>query len=128
MVRKLFSKALINELEKYLFISRIDPMIRFAFVVFLMGFQSLCGVVDFEKEVWPILDKRCVECHKAPYEINGLLKKPKAGLRLDGAAYIMHGGDEGPLSWPIIRVEVRFINEWYCPRMTGTICLQREIH
>ena len=92
-----FSKALINELEKYLFISRIDPMIRFAFVVFLMGFQSLCGVVDFEKEVWPILDKRCVECHKAPYEINGVLKKPKAGLRLDGAAYIMHGGDEGPV-------------------------------
>ena len=45
------------------------------------------GVVDFEKEVWPILESRCVECHKAPYELNGLLKKPKAGLRLDGAAH-----------------------------------------
>ena len=53
------------------------------------------GVVDFEKEVWPILESRCVECHKAPYELNGLLKKPKAGLRLDGAAHIMRGSDDG---------------------------------
>ena len=32
----------------------------------------------------------------APYEKNGITKKPKAGLRLDGAAYIMHGSDDGP--------------------------------
>ena len=45
----------------------------------------------------PILEERCVECHKAPYELNGKLKEPKSGLRLDGAAYIMHGGDDGPV-------------------------------
>ena len=72
-------------------------MKRFAFVAFVACVQSMNGVVDFEKEVWPILEERCVECHKAPYELNGELKKPKAGLRLDGAAYLMHGGDEGPV-------------------------------
>ena len=58
---------------------------------------SLFAVVDFQKEVWPILEQRCVECHMAPYEKNGITKKPKAGLRLDGAAYIMHGSDDGPV-------------------------------
>ena len=34
----------------------------------------------------------------APYEKNGITKQPKAGLRLDGAAYIiMHGSDDGPV-------------------------------
>jgi hypothetical protein len=56
---------------------------------------SLVGVVDFEKEVWPILQDRCVECHRAPYEQAGRLKYPKAGLRLDGAAHIMQGSDDG---------------------------------
>jgi hypothetical protein len=73
------------------------PMIRFAFVAFVACVQSMNGVVDFEKEVWPILEERCVECHKAPYELNGKLKEPKAGLRMDGAAYLMHGGDDGPV-------------------------------
>ncbi len=72
-------------------------MIRVVLVSLVACIQSMHGVVDFEKEVLPILEERCVECHKAPYELNGLLKKPKAGLRLDGAAYIMHGGDEGPV-------------------------------
>ena len=72
-------------------------MIRVVLVALVACVQSMDGVVDFEKEVWPILEERCVECHKAPYELNGLLKKPKAGLRLGGAAYVMHGGDEGPV-------------------------------
>ena len=57
--------------------------------------KGIFGVIDFEKQVWPILESRCVECHKAPYELNGKLKEPKAGLRLDGAAHLMHGGDGG---------------------------------
>ena len=70
-------------------------MIRFLSFALLACVHALHAIVDFEKEVWPILEERCVECHKAPYELNGELKKPKAGLRLDGAAYIMHGGDGG---------------------------------
>ena len=54
---------------------------------------QLLSVVDFEEEVWPILEERCVECHKAPFEQNGRRKEPKAGLRLDGAGHIMAGSD-----------------------------------
>lgn len=57
--------------------------------------HCLLSVIDFEKEVWPILKERCIECHMSPYEKNGLIKLPKAGLRLDGAAYIMHGSNDG---------------------------------
>ncbi|MBP51962.1 MAG: hypothetical protein CMI27_02335 [Opitutae bacterium] len=64
-------------------------------LLLLLGARGVTGVVDFEKQVWPILSKRCVECHKSPHVQAGLLKEPKAGLRLDGAAFIMHGGDSG---------------------------------
>jgi hypothetical protein len=65
-------------------------------ILFCLPFSGL-AVVDFEKDVWPILEDRCVECHRAPHEQAGRIKNPKAGLRLDGAAYIMHGGDDGPV-------------------------------
>jgi len=51
--------------------------------------------VDFAKEVWPLLEKSCVECHRAPYEEAGKVKKPKGGLRLDGAWAILAGGEGG---------------------------------
>ena len=72
-------------------------MSRFLSFALLTCVHALNAVVDFKKEVWPIIEERCVECHKAPYELNGELKKPKSGLRLDGAAYVMHGGDDGPV-------------------------------
>ncbi len=61
---------------------------------------SALGQIDFEKQVWPILQDRCVECHKAPYEENGRPKNPKAGLRFDGAAHIMRGSDDGRVIVP----------------------------
>ena len=72
-------------------------MTCFTIIALLVFLQSTHAVVDFEKEVWPILEERCVECHKAPYELNGKRKEPKAGLRMDGAAYLMYGGDNGPV-------------------------------
>jgi len=59
--------------------------------------DTFSDVVNFKEQVWPILEERCIECHKAPFEKNGSLKIPKAGLRLDGAAFIMHGSDDGPV-------------------------------
>jgi len=72
----------------------------FIAVVFLVGhlFSSVAlgqQKVGFEKEIWPILQKKCVECHKAPFEKDGKTTKPKAGLRLDGAWAIMLGGEGG---------------------------------
>ena len=56
--------------------------------------------IDFEKEILPILQDRCIECHQAPYEKNGRLYKPKAGLRMDGLAHLMFGSDDGPVLIP----------------------------
>jgi len=44
----------------------------------------------FEKQVRPLLVKRCYECHSAD------TKSPKGGLRLDSRAALLKGGDTGP--------------------------------
>lgn len=54
------------------------------------------GKVDFEKQILPILKESCFKCHEKEHEDNGKIKKPKGGLRLDGAAVIMKGGKEKP--------------------------------
>lgn len=56
--------------------------------------------VHFEKQIWPFLKDSCVECHRAPYVENGKTKKPKAGLRLDGAWAIMLGSEDGAVVEP----------------------------
>ena len=61
---------------------------------------SANAAVSFEKEIWPFLEKRCVECHKAPFTENGKKKEPKAGLRLDGAWAIMKGSENGAVIKP----------------------------
>lgn len=69
------------------------PLLAVPLVSFLFSGVSLA--VDFETEVWPFIEKKCVECHKAPYEQNGRTKKPKAGLRLDGAWAWTLGSENG---------------------------------
>ena len=45
--------------------------------------------IDFEKQVWPILESKCIQCHSSPRRAaSGRLKKPKAGVQLDSAAGI----------------------------------------
>ena len=39
--------------------------------------------IDFATQIWPILEKRCVECHAAPHTEGGRTKKPKGGVILD---------------------------------------------
>ncbi|MBL8730596.1 MAG: hypothetical protein JNM25_19415 [Planctomycetes bacterium] len=40
--------------------------------------------VDFQQQIWPILEKRCVECHTTAHTgPDGKLKKPKGGVVLD---------------------------------------------
>ena len=56
--------------------------------------------VHFVREILPIFKDRCIECHQAPFEKNGRLIKPKAGLRMDGLAHLMFGSDEGPVLVP----------------------------
>lgn len=75
-------------------------------IAHLLPLLSLAGLaisnaeVDFEKQILPLLDKACIECHKAPYEEDGRLKKPKAGLRFDAKWAIEMGGDNGSVLEP----------------------------
>lgn len=40
--------------------------------------------VDFEKEILPILEKRCVECHQTAHAgPDGKMRKPKGGVVMD---------------------------------------------
>ena len=66
----------------------------------LAGVAPASAAVDFEKQVLPIIDAKCMDCHKAPYEDNGRLKKPKAELRLDAAWAILHGSENGKVLKP----------------------------
>jgi len=43
---------------------------------------------QFEKEVWPLLQAKCLKCHSE--------NKPKGGLRLDSREAVLKGGDAGP--------------------------------
>lgn len=48
--------------------------------------------VDFVAQVLPILEKNCVECHKAPFtDADGKKKKPKGGVILDSRDGIEKG-------------------------------------
>ncbi len=49
--------------------------------------HGLVENVDFFRDVKPLLESRCVECHRGV--------KPKGGLRLDNAEFANKGGDSG---------------------------------
>jgi len=53
--------------------------------------------VDFARQVLPILESRCFDCHRATWvDDRGRPRRPKAGLRFDGKHWILAGGAGGP--------------------------------
>jgi Planctomycete cytochrome C/Leucine rich repeat len=56
--------------------------------------------VDFGRDIFPVFQKSCLDCHQEPKEVEGKLKKPKAGIRLDAARAIAMGGDDGEFVVP----------------------------
>ncbi|CAN5256011.1 hypothetical protein BH23VER1_BH23VER1_08500 [soil metagenome] len=59
-----------------------------------IGQDAPADKINFEKQLYPILEAKCVECHKAPYvDERGRTKKPKSGFRMDGAWGYPKGGD-----------------------------------
>lgn len=60
------------------------------------GASAQDATVNFEKQIYPILDAKCISCHAKEHEDGGKIKKPKSGLALDGAAAIKKGGKEYP--------------------------------
>lgn len=58
------------------------------------------GEVNFEKQLFPALQKKCLDCHSATKELNGKKKEPKADLRLDAAFAILKGSKNGKILTP----------------------------
>jgi mono/diheme cytochrome c family protein len=54
----------------------------------LLTAAGLSAAVDFDREIRPLLQERCVECHGT--------KKVKANLRLDAKTHALKGGESGP--------------------------------
>ena len=52
--------------------------------------------IDFAKQVWPIVQENCYNCHREAYKDpkTGRLKKPKGGVRVDTAEWILKGWDD----------------------------------
>ena len=48
---------------------------------------------DFKKDVLPILQESCIDCHAAPYKKGSRLRKPKGGYRVDTRENILKPGD-----------------------------------
>ena len=59
-----------------------------AIPLLLLAVASLGAAVDFDREIRPLLQERCVECHGP--------KKVKANLRLDAKPHALKGGESGP--------------------------------
>jgi len=55
--------------------------------IFLL-FTASAVAVDFDREIRPLLQKHCVECHGE--------KKQKGELRLDAKSFALKGGHDGP--------------------------------
>ena len=51
---------------------------------------GVAAAVDFERDVAPLLIRRCLECHKG--------KEPSGSLSLESAASLRAGGDSGPVT------------------------------
>lgn len=54
------------------------------------------AAVNFEKQILPVLQKKCLDCHSAPTVVDGKKKNPKGDLRLDAAWAMLKGAENGP--------------------------------
>ena len=48
---------------------------------------------DFAKDIQPILQKNCIDCHSAPYKKGSRLRKPKGDFRVDTRENIIKAGE-----------------------------------
>ena len=54
---------------------------------------GLNAAPDFKKDVMPILQESCIDCHAAPYKKGTRLRKPKGGYRVDTRENILKAGE-----------------------------------
>ena len=54
---------------------------------FFISLAVSADAINFERDIAPILEERCIDCHGGA--------KEKSGLRLDTRANLLRGGDSG---------------------------------
>ena len=54
----------------------------------VLGTHSLAAELDFQKDILPLLQQKCIDCHGA--------EKQKGKLRLDSKEATLKGGKDGP--------------------------------
>jgi hypothetical protein len=71
---------------------------RLPIVISSLALASLSSqaAVSFEKQILPVLQKKCLDCHSAAKVVDGKPKKPKGDLRLDAAWAMLKGAENGP--------------------------------
>lgn len=62
--------------------------------------NQLNAGVDFDKQIKPLLEGKCIDCHAAPYKKGSRTKKPKAGLRIDTREHLIKGSSDGVVVKP----------------------------
>jgi uncharacterized membrane protein len=79
----------------------IKPLLTLGAAAALLGSFSLlaqasASAADFEKDVLPIFKQNCFKCHEKEHtDEKGKVKKPKGKFRMDSAAMLIKGGEEG---------------------------------
>ena len=66
----------------------------------LSAASQLTAGVDFDKQIKPLLEGKCINCHAAPYKKGSRTKKPKAGLRIDTREHLLKGSSDGVVVKP----------------------------
>lgn len=74
-------------------VNRHLPIVLVSFGLLASACQA---AVNFEKQVLPVLQKKCLDCHSAPTVVDGKKKNPKGDLRLDAAWAMLKGAENGP--------------------------------
>lgn len=74
-------------------VNRSLPIVLSSFSLISLVSQ---GAVNFEKQILPVMQKKCLDCHSAPTVVDGKPKKPKGDLRLDAAWAMLKGAENGP--------------------------------
>lgn len=64
-----------------------------AVIAAVFGTFNASAAVDFKKEILPVIEAKCLKCHKATHMEEGKEIKPKNDLRLDAAWAMLKGGE-----------------------------------
>ena len=67
------------------------------FLIILLTLNCYADKINFAKDIWPILENKCLKCHGPDKIEKGKIKHAKGGLRIDHVKALLLGGDNGPV-------------------------------